>query len=170
MNNPRTGRIRPLSLGMPYKNDVRRTITLNLHPDEYAAIAGDAFTAGHERPGTYAKALVLNRGDALAPILDECTEERLYKLEGAKQWLLQQLEAAQAQLQQAGLPVKLASRPAGEPSPRSWPAQERAVAQAVATALQQERARVARKARRAAAESASADAVPSQTGANPPRG
>lgn len=143
---------------MPYKNDVRRTITLNLHPDEYAAVAEDAFTAGHERPGTYAKALVLNRGDAPEPISDERTAERLHKLEGAKQWLLQQLDAAHAQLGQAGLPIKSARGPAGEPAPRSWPAQERAIEQAVAVALQQERARVARKARREAAEGSSAGA------------
>ncbi len=58
---------------MPYKTNVRLTLTLTLRPDEHAAIAEDAFTAGQERPGTYAKALVLNRGDALEPIPDERT-------------------------------------------------------------------------------------------------
>jgi hypothetical protein len=139
---------------MPYLNDPRRTVTINLHPDEYAALAEDALTAGYETPGTYAKALVRARGDAPEPILDRRSAERVLKLQGANEWLLQQLDAAHAQLQQAGLPIKSMRGPGGEPAPRSWAAQQRAVDQAVALALEQERAQVAKRlatqARRAA--------------------
>jgi hypothetical protein len=62
---------------MPYLNDPRRTVTINLHPNEYAALAEDALTAGYQTPGTYAKALVRARGDAPEPILDRRSAERV---------------------------------------------------------------------------------------------
>lgn len=129
---------------MPYKNDPRRTITLNLHPDEYDALAEDALEAGYATPGTYALALVRERGDAPAPILDKRTSTRIERLEGKNEWLLHQFEAAQARLQEAGVAFKLAPAPAGGPVPRSWAAQERAVDDAVAQALEGERRRVVR--------------------------
>ena len=138
-------------MSMPYKNDPRRTVTLNFHSDEYAALAVDALDAGYETPGTYAKALVYARGDAPEPIQDERTEERIHRLEGKNEWLLHQFEALQEKLRAAGVPFKLAPGPNGEPRPRSWTAQERAIEQAVAEALEQERARVARRAAKAAA-------------------
>ena len=153
---------------MPYKDDPRRTVTINLPPDEYAALTEDALTAGYETPGTYAKALVRARGDAPAPILDRRGEERLGKLQGANEWLHQQFDHAQAALQQAGVPFRLARGPGGDPAPRSWAAQERAVDAAVALALEQERARVARrrlanKARREAEQSAASPGPAAQS-------
>ncbi|MGY3091288.1 hypothetical protein ACVWYF_004354 [Hymenobacter sp. UYAg731] len=44
---------------MPYKNDPRRTLTLNLLPDGYDAVAAEATAAGYATPGPYAKARVL---------------------------------------------------------------------------------------------------------------
>ena len=129
----------------PYKDDPRRTVTLNLHPDEYAALAEDALQAGYQTPGTYAKALVRARGDAPDPIRDQRSEERLAKLQGANEWLHQQFDKAQAALRNAGVPFQLARGLGGGPAPRSWAAQERAVDAAVALALEQERARVARR-------------------------
>lgn len=140
---------------MPYKNDPRRTVTLNFHPDEYAALAADALEAGYQTPGTYAKALVYARGDAPEPIQDERTEERLQRLTGTNEWLLHQFEALQAQLRAAGVPFKLPPGPHGAPRPRSWAAQERAVDAAVAEALEQDAARRKRQAaKRAAARAA----------------
>lgn len=142
---------------MPFLNDPRRTVTLNLYPDEYESLEEDALTAGYPTPGTYAKALVLARGDAPEPILDQRSEERVHKLQGANEWLLEQFEHAQAVLRKAGVPFSLAPGPSGGPAPRSWAAQQRAVEQAVAEALEQERAQVARRfanqARREAAAS-----------------
>lgn len=46
---------------MPYKNDPRRTLTLNLLPDEYDAVAAQAAAAGYATPGPYAKAQVLGQ-------------------------------------------------------------------------------------------------------------
>ena len=146
---------------MPYKDDPRRTVTINLPPDEYAALAEDALTAGYETPGTYAKALVRARSDAPDPIPDARSEERLAKLQGANEWLHQQFDHAQAALQRAGVPFRLARGPGGDPVPRSRAAQQRAVDAAVALAVEQERARVARrrvanKARREAEQNAAA--------------
>jgi hypothetical protein len=140
---------------MPYKSDPRRTVTINLYPDEYAALAEDALEAGYTTPGTYAKALVLERGEAPSPIYDQRGEERLLRLEGQKEWLLAQFEAAQQRLLEANVPFKLAKLPGNIPQPRSWAAQERAVQAAVATALEQERARVARQAAKQAAKQSS---------------
>lgn len=145
---------------MPYTNDPRRTVTLNLHADEYAALAEDAFGAGYKTPGTYALALVRARGDAPEPILDERTEDRLMRLAGQNEWLLHQFEALQAKLQAAGVPFRLASGPNGDPRPRSWAAQERAVDAAVELALEQDKARRKRQAARRAAARA---ATPSPT-------
>ena len=140
---------------MPYTNDPRRTVTLNLHADEYAALADDALEAGYKTPGTYALALVRARGDAPAPILDERTDERMMRLEGKNEWLLHQFEALQAKLQAAGIPFKLVSGPNGQPRPRSWAAQDRAVDTAVDRALEQDKTRRARQAaKRAAARAA----------------
>ena len=147
---------------MPFLNDPRRTVTLNLYPEEYASLAEDALTAGYPTPGTYAKALLLARGEAPYPILDQRSAERVGKLLGANEWLLEQFEHAQAVLRKAGLTFQLAPGPGGGPAPRSWAAQQRAVEQAVeqavAEALEQERAQVARRfanqARRDAAASA----------------
>ena len=80
--------------------------------------------AGYDTPGTYAKALVLARGDAPASLQDERTEDRFERLRGQLEWALHQLEAAQARLQLAGLPVKLAAGPDGGPPPNSWAAQD----------------------------------------------
>ena len=130
---------------MPFLNDPRRTVTLNLYPDEYESLAEDALTAGYQTPGTYAKALVLARGEAPEPILDQRSAERVGKLQGANAWLLEQFEHAQAVLRKAGVSFQLARGPGGGPAPRSWAAQQRAVEQAVAEALAQERAQVARR-------------------------
>ena len=145
---------------MPYKDDPRRTVTLNLPPDEYAALAEDALAAGYPTPGTYAKALVRARGDAPEPVPDARSEERMRKLQGANEWLHQQFDHAQAALRQAGVPFRLARGPGGDPAPRSWAAQQRAVGAAVAQALEKERARVvqrrlANRARREAEQGAS---------------
>lgn len=149
---------------MPYLSDPRRTVTINLHPDEYEALAEDALTAGYETPGTYAKALVRERGDAPEPILDRRSAERVLKLQGANEWLLQQLDAAHAQLRQAGVPIKPARGPSDGPAPRSWAAQQRAVDEAVALALQQERAQVAwRQTNQARREAAVGAAVKPRT-------
>ena len=148
---------------MPYKDDPRRTVTINLPPDEYAALAEDALTAGYATPGTYAKALVRARGDAPEPIPDQRSEERLAKLQGANEWLHQQFDYAQAALQRAGVPFRLARGPGGDPAPRSWAAQERAV-DAVALAVEQERARVAR---RRAAHKARREAEPGAASPGP---
>ena len=139
-----------------------RTVTINLYPDEYESLADDALTAGYQTPGTYAKALVLARGEAPEPILDQRSAERVGKLQGANEWLLEQFEHAQAVLRKAGITFQLARGPGGGPAPRIWAAQqravERAVEQAVAEALAQERAQGARRfatqARRDAAASA----------------
>lgn len=148
---------------MPYRNDPRRTVTLNFHPGEHRALAEDAFEAGYATPGTYALALVRARGDAPAPTPDPHAAERIGRLEGAKEWLLLQFEAHGAQLAAAGLPTKLAPSPPGGELPRSRAAQERAVdaavEAAVARTLRQERARVARQ--------AAQDAAPPAAG--PPR-
>jgi hypothetical protein len=141
----------PSATLMPYKNDPRKTVTLNFHADEYAALAADALQAGYATPGTYALALVRARGDAPEPIHDERAEERLQRLEGKNEWLLQQYEALQEKLRAAGIVFKLASGPNGEPRPRSWTAQEREVEQAVTQAIERERARVAQRAAKAAA-------------------
>ena len=146
---------------MPYKNDPRRTVTLNFHPDEYAALAADALEAGYQTPGTYAKALVYARGDAPEPIQDERTAERIHRLEGKNEWLLHQFEALQENLRAAGIAFKLAPGPNDEPRPRSWAAQERAVDAAVADALARDAARRKRQAaKRAAARAAAAGSDP----------
>ena len=143
---------------MPFLNDPRRTVTLNLYPEEYASLAEDTLMAGYPTPGTYAKALLLARGEAPDPILDQRSAERVGKLQGANEWLLEQFEHAQAVLRKAGVTFQLAPGPGGGPAPRSWAAQQRAVEQTVAEALEQERAQVARRfanqARRDAAASA----------------
>lgn len=142
---------------MPYKNDPRRTITLNFHPDEYAALAEDALDAGYATPGTYALALVRARGDAPAPIPDQRSADRLARLEGANEWLQQQFEALQVTLKAAGVPFQLAKGPGGGPRPRSWAAQQREVEQAVAEALARDRARRKRQAAQRAASDPTAD-------------
>ena len=136
---------------MPYKKDPRRTVTLNFHADEYAALAADALDAGYATPGTYALALVRARGDAPETIRDERTEERLQRLAGTNEWLLHQFEALQEKLRAAGVPFQLGPGPHGEPRPRSWAAQERAVDEAVAVALEQDHARRKRQAAKRAA-------------------
>lgn len=136
---------------MPYKNDPRKTVTLNFHSEEHAALVDDAREAGYASPGTFALALVRERGEAPEPIHDERTEDRINRLEGKNEWLQHQFEALLAKLEAAGVPYKLPPGPNGEPRPRSWAAQERAVEEAVELALQQERARVARQAAKAAA-------------------
>lgn len=144
---------------MPYAHDTRRTVTLNLPADEYAALAQDALDAGYPTPGTYALALVRARGDAPGPIVDRRTGERIGRLEGKNEWLLHQFEALQAKLAAAGVPFALAPGPGGAPRPRSWAAQERAVdaavAEAVAEALAHDAARRKRQvAKRTAARAA----------------
>jgi hypothetical protein len=67
---------------MPYTHDPRKTVMLNFHVDEHAALAADALDAGYASPGTYALALVRARGDASEPILDQRTEERWLRLAG----------------------------------------------------------------------------------------
>ena len=67
---------------MPYLVDLRRTVTLNLAPAEYADLAEDALDAGYASAGTYAKALVLHRGEAPPPVMDRCSAERHARLEG----------------------------------------------------------------------------------------
>ena len=141
---------------MPYAHDTRRTVTLNLPADEYAALAQDALDAGYATPGTYALALVRARGDAPGPIVDRRTEERINRLEGKNEWLLHQFEALQAKLSAAGVPFALAAGPGGGPRPRSWAAQERAVAAAVAEALARDQARRKRQAAKRAAARAAA--------------
>jgi hypothetical protein len=158
---------------MPYLNDPRRTVTLNLHPAEYEALADDAFEAGYATPGTYAKALVEARGEPPAPRLDEHSAERVLRLEAKNAWLLHQFEAALDALQAAGLRFTWGDLPPGEQRPRSRAAQQRAVARAVTEALQQEQA--ARRARLAAkpppagsAPATSRERVISQRGAKRP--
>lgn len=146
---------------MPYKNDPRRTVTLNFHADEYAALAEDALDAGYATPGTYVLALVRARGDAPEPILDERTADRIGRLEGANAWLQHQFEALQAKLRAADIPFQLAPGPNQGPRPRSWAAQERAVDEAVALALEQDHARRKRQAaKRAAARAATPGPTP----------
>jgi len=84
---------------MPYKEDPRRTVTVNLLPDEYDALAADAYKAGYATPGTYAKALVRARGKAPAPIRDERMQERVAKWHGKNHELAQQLHRSQAREQ-----------------------------------------------------------------------
>ena len=52
---------------MPYKNDLRKTVTLNLPADEHAALSAEARAAGYASAGTYALALVRARGKVLVP-------------------------------------------------------------------------------------------------------
>lgn len=84
---------------MPYKEDPRRTVTVNLLPDEYDALAADAYKAGYATPGTYAKALVRARGNAPAPIRDERMQERVAKWRGKNSELAEQLHRSQAREQ-----------------------------------------------------------------------
>ena len=81
---------------MPSKIDLRRTVTVNLPPDEYQALADDALRAGYATPGTYAKALVRARGQAPAPIRDERMHDRVAKWKGRNDELAHQLERALA--------------------------------------------------------------------------
>ncbi len=74
---------------MPYLQDPRRTVTINLRPDEYAALAEDALDAGYPTPGTYAKALVEHRSDAPAPIQDQRNQERFAILQARHAYLQQ---------------------------------------------------------------------------------
>lgn len=143
---------------MPYLQDPRRTVTINLHPNEYAALAEDALDAGYATPGTYAKALVEHRGDAPVPIQDQRSEERFARQQAGNAYLLQQFETAQRLLKQAGLSFSLSDLPAGEYRPRSRAAQDRAIQRAVKEALQQERA--TRRARVAARKAAVVAAAP----------
>ncbi len=119
---------------MPYLNDLRRTVTVNLDPDDYALLADDALEAGYTSAGTYAKALVLSRGEAPAPTRDRRSAEQIGRLEGQKQWLLLQYEQLREQLSAAGLVPRLAPATLNEPEPRSRGAQDRAIAAAVAAA------------------------------------
>lgn len=82
---------------MPYLNDPRQRVTLNLQPDAYAALATDALRAGYATPGTYAMALVLARGAAPKPIPDERSRERLERAAGKTQQLREELARQQAQ-------------------------------------------------------------------------
>lgn len=125
---------------MPYKHDPRRTITLNLPPAEYAALAEDALHAGYASPGTYALAVVRARGEAPNPVQDARATDRQLRLEGKLAWLQAQFEALGRQLRRAGLQPEWADMPLDEPRPRSWSAQQRAIRQAVAKALAAERA------------------------------
>ena len=125
---------------MPYKHDPRRTVTLNLPPAEYAALAEDALHAGYASPGTYALALVRARGEAPAPVQDERAADRQLRMEAKLAWLQAQFEALGRQLRRAGLQPEWAEPPLNEPRPRSWSAQQRAIRQAVAKALAAERA------------------------------
>ena len=146
---------------MPYAHDTRRTVTLNLPADEYAALVQDALDAGYTTPGTYALAVVRARGDVPEPIVDQRSEDRISRLEGKNEWLLHQFEALQAKLAATGVPFTLAPGPGGEPRPRSWAAQERAVDAAVAEALARDAARRKRQAvKRAAARAAAAGLDP----------
>ena len=123
---------------MPYLVDPRRTVTVNLDPAQYADLAEDALQAGYASAGTYAKALVLHRGEAPPPIPDRRRDERYARLEGKAEWLLLQYEALQEQVRALGHAPVLAPFPADGEMPRSRPAQDRAVAAAVATAVAQE--------------------------------
>ena len=118
---------------MPYKEDPRRTVTVNLLPDEYDALAADAYKAGYATPGTYAKALVRARGKAPAPIRDERMQERVAKWRGKNEELAHQLHRSQAreqvllaQLQTAQ--VELTQRP-------TYAEQHRLVNESVARAM-----------------------------------
>jgi hypothetical protein len=142
-NQGEFSRISPLLL-MPYLIDPRRTVTLNLDPDEYADLAEDALQAGYASAGTYAKVLVLHRGEAPPPIMDRRSDERYARLEGQTEWSLRQFEALREQLQALGHAPVLAPFPAGEISPRSRPAQDRAVAAAVAAATTRAATKLAR--------------------------
>ena len=146
---------------MPFKNDLRRRVTLNLYPEEYTALQADARDAGYASPGTYALALVVERGEAPAPITDRRSAERLAQAQGAQQWLQAQFDALAAQLREAGLVPRLARLPLDEPLPHSWNAQQRAIKAAVAEAIQAERARgrALRQAKRDAAATAAAAAA-----------
>lgn len=150
---------------MPYLNDPRRTVTLNFFPDEYDALSEDALEAGYATPGTFAKALVLARGEPTPPLPDRRGSDRFERLQAGHTWLLHQFEAVQVLLRHARIPFKFGDLPAGEHRPRSRAAQVRAVEAAVATALEQERAQVARRAARRKAERAAARGA---TGAIPP--
>jgi hypothetical protein len=112
---------------MPYKHDPRRTVTLNLPPAEYAALAEDALHAGYASPGTYALALVRARGEAPAPVQDERAADRQLRMEAKLAWLQAQFEALGRQLRRAGLQPEWAEPPLNEPRPRSWSAQQRAI-------------------------------------------
>lgn len=143
---------------MPYLLDPRRTVTLNLHPAEYAALAEDALQAGYATPGTYAKNLVENRGDAPDPIQDQRSQERVDILVAGNAWLHHQFTTALRQLDEAGLSFSFPDLPPGEYRPRSRAAQDRAIQRAVKEALQQERA--TRRARVAARKAALVAAAP----------
>ena len=84
---------------MPSKVDLRRTVTINLPPDEYQALANDALRAGHATPGTYAKALVRARGQAPAPIRDQRMLDREARWKGRNAELAHQLQQALAREQ-----------------------------------------------------------------------
>ncbi len=99
---------------MPYKNDPRRTLTLNLLPDEYDAVAAQAAAAGYATPGPYAKARVL--GTAAAPVAADPAEAEAAAVRARQQtaqlaasnaratkWKAraQRAEQAQAQAEQA---------------------------------------------------------------------
>lgn len=64
---------------MPYKNDPRRTLTLNLLPDEYEAVAAQAAAAGYATPGPYAKARVLGPVEATPDPAAEAAAEQARK-------------------------------------------------------------------------------------------
>ena len=70
-----------------------------LLPDEYDALAADAYKAGYATPGTYAKALVRARGNAPAPVRDERMQERVAQWRGKNHELAAQLHRSQAREQ-----------------------------------------------------------------------
>ena len=72
----------------------QKSITINLSQDEYNDLVADAETAGHERPGLYAKELILNRGEAPEARLDPQSEQKILKMQGAMELLQNQLNTA----------------------------------------------------------------------------
>ena len=67
---------------MPYLDDPRGRVTLNLQAPEFEALAVDATRAGYASPGKYAMALVRARGAAPRPVLDENGRQRVARLRG----------------------------------------------------------------------------------------
>lgn len=101
---------------MPYLNDPRGRVTLNLPAAEFAVLTADAARAGYGSPGTYALALVRARGAALRPVVDERGAQRVAQMQGKFAVLREahtqaEARAAAAEARVRALELALAQRP-----------------------------------------------------------